>query len=48
VVAPESHNSIATIKLFEFINYSIENLLDILRGIAVWRQYLANFLNAVS
>ncbi len=48
MVAAEGHNAIATIKLFELIYYSIENLLDIFRGIAVWRQFVANFLNAVS
>jgi hypothetical protein len=46
VAAPERHNAIATIKLLELIYRSIENLLDILRGIAVWRQFVANFLNA--
>ncbi len=46
MVAAEGHNAIATIKLFELIYYSIENLLDIFRGIAIWYQLIvANFFS---
>jgi len=47
VVVPEGHNSIAAIKLFEFLYYSIDDSLDVLRRVAICFQLVANFFSPV-